>query len=681
MLIINILLFILLTTGSALKVTDESQCNSTLASLFMNISYAIAIQNFSGLVLPPGLVENSGRGINDLGFYETCNKADYSRYMFINVLIGTQQAFIGFCGPSVCVEESYNQLHNIINPLLGYALDQIYNTSGIQVQSNFKDPDLQHPDLDGGAYFVIIIVCFLLLLVVLGTVIEIYNMIGKKVEKDDNLAYQQINEESPIKESKLVKLVVFLKAFSLIANAEKVFSLKPTSDQNLDIFNGVRFLSMCWVILGHTYMLRIKMIYTTNQILDIIEKPGISTIVLSGPYSVDIFFFLGGFFVSFVLVTKFKALKKASFKVFGEIYFHRIYRIWPSYVLCILIFYKVSVYLWIGPAWSFFNSMVNMCDGKWWTNLLYIDNLFGRDTSHYCFGWGWYLSNDFQMFLVSPFVLFLYTRNKKIGLASLWSLLGISFLISFLVSYKNHFKIDTIGENNDNTEFFNLYYSKPWIRCDVYILGLILGIFYLNYKNKDNYLTLKRWLNNTYYLHIVCYAIGILLVNLMIWLIIPIQKVNDSSVWNDTQHIFYLIFHRFTFVFGFVLVILPGLLTGKDVVYEILSFRLFTPLGRLTYCTYLVHLIVLARTSFGTNQSFYASNEAFIYVALTDLVISLFAGFVLSVVAEVPLLTIEKHFILKDRKALEKPKINNEREEEEDSKKIIDSRENVKNVL
>ena len=32
-------------------------------------------------------------------------------------------------------------------------------------------------------------------------------------------------------------------------------------------------------------------------------------------------------------------------------------------------------------------------DGNWWKNLLFIDNLYKNEGT--CFGWSWYLSNDF----------------------------------------------------------------------------------------------------------------------------------------------------------------------------------------------------------------------------------------------------------------------------------------------
>lgn len=43
-----------------------------------------------------------------------------------------------------------------------------------------------------------------------------------------------------------------------------------------------------------------------------------------------------------------------------------------------------------GPRWYQAGPVFECKTG--WRNILFIDNLF--DDSYYCFGWGWYLSND-----------------------------------------------------------------------------------------------------------------------------------------------------------------------------------------------------------------------------------------------------------------------------------------------
>jgi hypothetical protein len=45
-----------------------------------------------------------------------------------------------------------------------------------------------------------------------------------------------------------------LVAFSLYTNGRKMLDSKPSAD-TLTCLHGIRFLSICWVVLGHRYML------------------------------------------------------------------------------------------------------------------------------------------------------------------------------------------------------------------------------------------------------------------------------------------------------------------------------------------------------------------------------------------------------------------------------------------
>lgn len=49
----------------------------------------------------------------------------------------------------------------------------------------------------------------------------------------------------------------------------------------------------------------------------------------------------------------------------------------------------------------------------WWKNALFIDNLLGGITSgNNCIPWGWYLSNDMQLFIVSLIPLYIYACHS-----------------------------------------------------------------------------------------------------------------------------------------------------------------------------------------------------------------------------------------------------------------------------
>ena len=44
-----------------------------------------------------------------------------------------------------------------------------------------------------------------------------------------------------------------LLSFSVFTNSNKVLTVGPSPESNLSAIHGIRFLSMSWVILGHSY--------------------------------------------------------------------------------------------------------------------------------------------------------------------------------------------------------------------------------------------------------------------------------------------------------------------------------------------------------------------------------------------------------------------------------------------
>jgi peptidoglycan/LPS O-acetylase OafA/YrhL len=70
-------------------------------------------------------------------------------------------------------------------------------------------------------------------------------------------------------------------------------------------------------------------------------------------YSVDMFFWIGGFFLGFVAceVKKIAQIKKGGIGAIFIMITHRILRIWPCYLITILILWKIFPYLGDGPRW------------------------------------------------------------------------------------------------------------------------------------------------------------------------------------------------------------------------------------------------------------------------------------------------------------------------------------------
>ncbi len=86
-----------------------------------------------------------------------------------------------------------------------------------------------------------------------------------------------------------------------ISETKKIFRRNPQS--NLNVFNGIRALSMIWVVIGHTMsfsisgMINIASSLEPNTLLKPYFLP-----VEAGLFAVDVFFYVGGFLLAYVFL-------------------------------------------------------------------------------------------------------------------------------------------------------------------------------------------------------------------------------------------------------------------------------------------------------------------------------------------------------------------------------------------
>ena len=214
---------------------------------------------------------------------------------------------------------------------------------------------------------------------------------------------------------------------------------------------------MSLVLIGHSYsMITTSVASNLLYITNLLYAPWIA-IIVNATFSVDSFFFLSGLLSFYLLSLKMHPRQgKTNFLL---IYLHRYIRLLPIMVFTILFFTYILPEIGQGPAWGFMYAQKEVCKQHWWLNLLYINNMWAE--SNTCIGWVWYLANDMQFFLISPLIVLLYCKNRKMGFILLWLLVFISCLLTFILGfvYKLSGAIQMGVEQGDQ---FNIVYSKPW---------------------------------------------------------------------------------------------------------------------------------------------------------------------------------------------------------------------------
>ncbi|OWF35674.1 O-acyltransferase like protein-like [Mizuhopecten yessoensis] len=418
----------------------------------------------------------------------------------------------------------------------------------------------------------------------------------------------------------LVKLFL---SFSVWTNGKKLLN----TDQGgaLGAVNGIRFLSMTWVILGHTYSFSFEYVLNIIPFFSDIPSRWTFMVIINGVLSVDTFFTMSGLLVAYVFL---KEMKKAKGRInWFMFYFHRFWRLTPPYMLVLMISATLFRYLGDGPEWPKDGLEIESCATTWWTNLLYINNFVHADKM--CFGVAWYLANDMQFYILSPLMLVPLYFFKKIGvLVCAVFLLGVT-VTTVIISATNNLPITFIS-TTDTTDYMMLYYIKPYCRMGPYIVGMLAGyvLYEKGLKIKINkYVNLFIWLVAAIVACMVLYGIyesanG----NPVDVGLAALYNATSRSLWGAC--VSWVIFACATGNGGFV--------------NTILSWKAFIPLGRLTYCAYLVHIILMYMNIFSARQHIYATDKTFIYLFLGYLVMSYLVAFVLSLAFEAPMMALEK---------------------------------------
>jgi peptidoglycan/LPS O-acetylase OafA/YrhL len=175
--------------------------------------------------------------------------------------------------------------------------------------------------------------------------------------------------------------------------------------------NGLRVLSMVWIVWGHTYNYigDQSFFLLTQNALDLLEfqKRLDAQIVINALYGVDTFFLISAMLVTLSILRMLKKSGMPRWYFWPMMYLERYLRLVPPYIMIFLLYIYVTPYIGQGPLWSTkdFPMQNSDCHNYWWAYFLLINNFVPNGRGTRCLGYYWYVSNDFQLFLIAPFLI------------------------------------------------------------------------------------------------------------------------------------------------------------------------------------------------------------------------------------------------------------------------------------
>lgn len=572
---------------------------------------------------------------------------------FIQALI-PQGVFLGVCLPDTCNKNDANLLINIIFSSLNKTVVTTFTTD--------------RPHVDGSSKAAIAICCCVLTAIMVGSFIDYFEQWYKSY-KDKQMCKtaadgyddmettmeKEINERTGLlsdtdfivnnktrcKSNILRKFSSGFKTFSFFANTKKLMNTS-TAKGPLACLNGLRVISMCWVIQGHTYSFAVFLLKDASYAESTLIKRFSFQPIVNGTYSVDTFFFLSGLLVAYLALKELTSKGKLNW---ANYFLHRYWRLTPIYAFCIMIFttlYTLTLsgpfsLLALNPAGPFYTPWQE-CRKYWWSNLLYINNFYpnyGAEMN--CLGWAWYLANDMQFYVfLSPLVIILLHKRKKVGVAfCMFLILSCIGTRAFLAHYYGMNQNEEVSKHKDDPwSQTNPLYTKPYSRWSVYIVGMLTGYLLqaTRCRIKFNFfLTLTGW------------ALSVSIALSVIYGLYHCHKTGTDMT--EMGSILYLSCARTAWSLSLAWLVLACATRKGGWVNTILSWKLWAPIGRLTYAAYLVHPMVLVAFYLTMVEPLPFTDLNFIYLFIANVVLSYGIAYIVSMAVEAPMLQLEKLFL------------------------------------
>lgn len=588
-----------------------------------------------------------------LGSYDECRSLEGTRYCHagFQVPILPLPYTVGMCVPAECTDQDIDSVLALLKvhasvPPVCESFDKTYTPGGI---------------------LMIFVCCVFASLVLVSTLVDMLLKLVKSCwetdlaegernlnsetaknnvdEKTHLLQPDELTERKP-KRGVVTPFVLFLKesffAFSLYHTLPSVLSTKQSSAA-INCINGIRALSMFWVIGAHTHLW--TMFFADNAIqlfVDVVPRFSYQ-VIINGFYSVDSFFFLSGLLVSYLTLREMnrRRARGKTWLAFPALsyYIHRFLRLTPGYAFVLFFVWQVTPLLGSGPTWnSSIQGQVTNCDSYWYSNLLYINNFVPEDFNKQCVGWGWYLANDMQFFLISPVMLiplfFLWPLGIAVTIVILVACIFVTGVLAgvYNLGMTNFAALANPTVNTTYGDFNDIYYGKPYCRIMPYLVGILLG--FMLYKKVK--LPFKRVVNAVFYFVMVLFALGLLFA--VVYAVYPMWHGHHYSV---AERVSYLMYSRLTWGVGLALVVFAchnGYGWWIDV---FLSWKVWIPLSRLTFMAYLIHPVVLFAMTFSLSAPLHYSDITVAVYMVAGVVLSYGAAAVIAIAVEFPLGEVE----------------------------------------
>jgi peptidoglycan/LPS O-acetylase OafA/YrhL len=373
-------------------------------------------------------------------------------------------------------------------------------------------------------------------------------------------------------------------AFSAYTHGRALYDITENkSPSAINCLNGLRGLSVFWIMFGHRIMNQSQIPMVNREDFKDLFDTVPSVIVSAYHLAVDTFFLMGGLLMTQSMLRAFESKKFNYFRVV----YRRYIRYTPVYAAIILYTVSLMKFTRQGP---FQIDLTSACEKYWWSALLHVQNYV--NPLDQCLPFSWYLGADFQLFVISPFLIY---PAVKYGWKYLWSipLLGFMSAIYMLVfSLVNDLYVR--GRVPGEPLIDKWLYYPTHARMGPWMIGITLG--YILHQNRNKKIQISKTLNSTLWIVSLSMLATVMLTTY------PVSKQNNNET-SQVSNAIYAGFHRFVWAtaVGWIIFACHVLKTG-GIIKWFLELRQFQPICRMGLSLYLIHPIYQLTTFFRFKQ-------------------------------------------------------------------------------
>lgn len=502
--------------------------------------------------------------------------------------------------------------------------------------------------------FIIAIIFFIFFIVsgILGTIFEWRLELLKARRALERHRLRSINDDDEEEEEQTEEikprgaLQNYLFSFALYNNTKRLIygrSAKP--DRELEILNGLRVISILFVVYGHTFLYSLR--GPTSNPLEFFRWFDLwyFYILMAAPYSVDVFFWLSGFLGTYLMM---EMMRKRNGKLqnYFMIMLHRVLRLIPLYLATLLFFWQIMSMVGTGPVFfKYYEEYSGACTSYWWAHLLFINNFFPLFTDEQCMGWTWYLPNDIQFFALLPLIVYLLYHKRVVGMLFIGVVMIASFVASLIILQLSGFGPSTFAIQES---YYRVYYMKPYMRISPFLIGNYVGLMIYSFRNDDpSESRIKRFcdfVKKYWVVRQISYWTGLAIMCVITFTFMPIN--NNPDDFSQLFNTFYMTFTKPLFVIGLNMVLFPILLGRGKFLRAILGHDFWTPFARLSFGVFLLHATFMNFEAFNRERAIWANmnSNTTLFIAWTG--VAFMASFLFTIFVETPCANLEKYFLM-----------------------------------